>query len=106
MTAVDVESASVRVSWQTVEDADKYIITFSQASDNDQQGLCSASHTPSVTVTSSPASIDVGRDVESTNESMLKAYTTYFITMASVSDVLGRGDDSERTPHTTIQTSK
>ena len=107
MTVVDVEPASVRVSWQTVEDADRYIISFSQATrDDDQQGLCSTSHTPSVPVTTSPASIDVGQDVDSTTENMLKAYTTYFITVASVSDVLGRGEDSEPSPHTTIQTSK
>ena len=106
MTVVDVEPASVTVSWETVEDADRYIISFSQARDDDQQGLCSTSHTPSVPVTTSPASIDVGQDVDSTNENMLKAYTTYFITVASVSDVLGRGEDSEPSPHTTIQKSK
>ena len=106
MTVVDVEPASVTVSWQTVEDADRYIVSFSQARDDDQQGLCSTSHTPSVTVTTSPASIDVGQDVESTNENMLKAYTTYFITVASFSDVLGRGEDSEPSPHTTVQTSE
>ena len=105
VTVVDVEPASVRVSWQTVEDADRYIVTFSQTRDDDQQGLCSTSHTPSVTVTTSPASIDVGQTVDST-ENMLKAYTTYFITVASVSDVLGRGEDSEPSPHTTIQKSK
>ena len=102
---VDVEPVSVTVSWQTVEDADRYIVTFSQATGNDQQGLCSTSHTASVTVTTSPASIDVGQDVESATTDMLKAYTTYFITVASVSDVLGRGGDSEPSPHTTIQTS-
>ena len=106
MTVVDVEPASVRVSWQTVEDADRYIVTFSQARNDDQQGLCSTSHTPSVTVTNSAASIDVGQTVDSTTENMLKAYTTYFITVASVSDVLGRGEDSETSPHTTIQTSE
>ena len=107
MTVVDVEPASVRVSWQTVEDADRYTVSFSQVErDEGQQGLCSITHTPSVTVTTSPASIDVGQDVESTTENMLKAYTTYFITVASISDVLGRGEDSEPSQHTTIQTSK
>ena len=104
MTVVDVEPASVTVSWQTVEDADRYIVTLSQATGNDQQGLCSATHTASVTVTNSPASIDVGQDVESATRDMLRAYTTYFITVASVSDVLGRGEDSEPAEYTTIQT--
>ena len=107
VTVVDVEPASVRVSWQTVEDADRYIVSFSQAKRYEgQRGLCSTSHTPSVTVTTSPASIDVGQTVDSTTENMLKAYTTYFITVASVSDVLGRGEDSEPSQHTTSQTSK
>ena len=103
---VDVEPASVRVSWKTVEDADRYIVTFRQVTGNNQQGLCSASHTASVTVTISSTSIAVGQYVEPTNENMLRAYTTYFITVASVSDVLGRGEDSEPSPHTTIQTSE
>ena len=105
MTVVDVEPVSVRVSWRAVDDADKYIVTFSQARDDDQQGLCSTSHTPSVTATTSPASIDVGQTVDSTTENVLKAYTTYFITVASVSEVSGRGEDSEPSQHTTIQTS-
>ena len=105
MAVVDVEPVSVRVSWLAVDDADKYIVTFSQSRDNDQQGLCSTSYTPSVTATTSPASIDVGQTVDSTTENVLKAYTTYFITVASVSDVSGRGEDSEPFQHTTIQTS-
>ena len=106
MRVVDVEPASVRVSWQTVEDADRYIVTFSQTRDDDQQGLCSTSHTPSVTVEDSPASIDVGQTVDSTTENMLKAYTTYFITVVAVSETGFNSGDSDTVQHTTTQIGK
>ena len=106
MRVVDVEPASVTVSWQIVEDADRYIISFSQARDDDQQGLCSTSHTPSVPVTTSPASIDVGQTVDSTTENMLKAYTTYFITVVAVSGTGFNSGDSDTVQHTTTQIGK
>ena len=102
----DVEPASVRVSWQSVENADNYTVTFTQAMGDDQEGLCSAlSHTASVSVTTTSATIAVGLDVGSSARDMLRAYTTYFITVVAVSDTLGNIDESG-TEHTTVQTSK
>ena len=99
----DVELASVRVSWQSVENADSYTVTFTQAMGDDQEGLCSgSSHTASVSVTTTSATIAVGLDVESATD-MLRAYTTYSITVASVSEVLGTGRGSDPVEHTTIQ---
>ncbi|CAI8036863.1 hypothetical protein GBAR_LOCUS20653, partial [Geodia barretti] len=37
---VAAEPASVRVSWDGVEDADRYTVTFSQVDGQYQQGLC------------------------------------------------------------------
>ena len=103
MVVDDVEPASVRVSWQSVENADTYTVTFTQAMGVDQEGLCRmASHTASVSVTTTSATIAVGLDVESATD-MLRAYTAYFITVVSVSEVLGTGTGSERVEHTTIQ---
>ena len=101
MTAV--EPASVRVSWQSVENADSYTVTFTQATGGDQEGLCSGSHTASVSVTTTSATIAVGLDVGDDVTDMLRAYTTYFITVVAVSEVLGTGRVSERVEHTTIQ---
>ena len=101
-----VEPASVRVSWQSVENADSYTVTFTQATGDDQEGLCSDSHTASVPVTTTSATIAVGLDVGSDVRDMLRAYTTYSITVVAVSDILGTSDDSSETEHTTVQTSK
>ena len=101
----DVEPVSVRVSWQSVENADSYTVTFTYALGGDQQGLCPLSiHTGSVSSTSTSATIAVGLDVVLATD-MLRAYNTYFITVASVSEVLGTGRASGRVEHTTIQTS-
>ena len=35
-----VDDISVRVSWQTVDDADRYTVTFTKTTGNSQQGLC------------------------------------------------------------------
>ena len=88
----DVGSTSVTVSWQAVEDADRFTVTFTQTMGNDQRGLCtSASHTASVSVaTTTSASIAVGQDVEIGDDDMLRAYTTYSIT------VVAESDESER----------
>ena len=106
MRVVDVETVSVTVSWKTVEDAVRYIVSFSQATGNNQQGLCSTSQTPSVTIMTSPASIDVGQTVDSTTQNMLKAYTTYFITVVAVSETGFNSGDSDTVKHTTIQIGK
>ena len=45
------ETGSVRVSWEAVENADYYTVSFSQAVGDDQEGLCrDDSHSASVTV--------------------------------------------------------
>ena len=106
MRVVNVEPVSVTVSWQTVEDADRYIVSFSQATGNNQQGLCSTSQTPSVTIMTSPASIDIGQTVDPTNENMLIAYTTYFISVVAVSETGFNSGDSDSVKHTTIQIGK
>ena len=49
----DVKSTSVRVSWQAVDDADRYTVTLSQTMGDDQLGLRpDASHIVSVTASS------------------------------------------------------
>ena len=48
------ESASVRVSWQTVDDADRYIVTFSQVQGTDGLQCHSDSHNASLTVNAPP----------------------------------------------------
>ena len=77
----DVESTSVRVSWQAVENADRYTVTLSQTMGDDQLGLCREdSHT--VSVDTSSLSVVVGQ----TDDDMLRAYTTYSITVVAESD--------------------
>ena len=47
--------------------------------------------------------IAVGLGVGSSVRDMLRAYTTYFITVVAVSDILGTGRGSDPVEHTTIQ---
>ena len=104
----DVGSTSVTVSWQAVEDADRYTVTFTQTMGDDQLGLCtSAAHTASVSVDTTSASIAVGQDVEIGDDDMLRAYTTYSITVVAESDVSGRISSEGSVPVTvtTAQTS-
>ena len=109
MTVSDEGSTSVTVSWQTVEDADRYTVTFTQTMGNDQRGLCpSSSHTASVSVDTTSASITVGQDVDIGDDDMLRAYTTYSITVVAESDVSGRISSEGSVPVTvtTAQTSR
>ena len=102
-------SASVRVSWQTVVDADRYIVTFSQVQGTDQQGLCPTdSHVASLIADSlsTTVSVAVGGDVESTVTDMLRAYTTYDVTVKAVSDRRGTSQPSETRRILTPQTSE
>ena len=104
----DVGSTSVTVSWQAVEDADRYTAIFTQTRGSDQLGLCtSAAHTVSVSVATTSASIAVGQDVEIGDDDMLRAYTTYSITVVAESDVSGRISSEGSVPVTvtTAQTS-
>ncbi|CAI7990417.1 Receptor-type tyrosine-protein phosphatase F [Geodia barretti] len=99
------ESTSVRVSWEAVEDADYYTVSFSAAVGDDQEGLCrDDSHSANVTVVDVPtASITVGEDVGSNDTSSLRAYTTYSVTVVAFSDKWGKTVGSEATRLTTLQ---
>ena len=97
----DVGSTSVTVSWQAVEDADRYTVTFTQTMGDDQLGLCtSAAHTASVSVDTTSASITVGQDVEIGDDDMLRAYTTYSITVVAESDESDRINSQDSVPVT------
>ena len=104
----DVGSTSVTVSWQAVEDADRYTVTFTQTRGNAQLGLCLGSaHTASVSVATTSASITVGQDVEIGDDDMLRAYITYSITVVAESDESERINSEGSVPVTvtTAQTS-
>ena len=95
--AVNVGTTSVSVSWDAVNDADRYTVTFTRATGTAQQGTCTGStHTASVTVNapSTTASINIGENVESVDD-MLRAYSTYFIIVVASNDG-GNSDDSEQ----------
>ena len=94
----EVQPHSIRVSWQAVEGADTYTVTFTQIVGD--QGLCSTSHSVSVSTEDPSLSVVVGED------DMLRAFTTYSITVAAVSDVSGSSEDSQPTTATTTQTSR
>ena len=97
---------SVRVSWQAVEDADRYTVTFTKAKERFQEGPCKDdSHTAALSVDVPNTNISVGQDVEGSVTTMLRAYTTYFITVVAESDVLGTSDDCNHIILTTPQIS-
>ena len=97
-------SETVRVSWQAVEDVDNYTVSFSAAVGDGQEGLCTDDyHSASVTVNVSTASIDVGEDVDSNETSLLRAYTTYSVTVVAFSNVWGTAEGKQN--FTTLQTS-
>ena len=103
------ETASVRVSWGAVADADRYTVTFSQVQGTGQQGPCpSDPHTATLTVSapSTTASIAVAGGLESAVTDMLRAYTTYEVTVRVVSDVRGSSTASEGKRVLTTQTSE
>ena len=96
----EVQPHSVRVSWQAVEEADTYTVNFTQTMGTEQQGLCTtASHSGSVSTEGSSLSVVVGE------ADILRAFTTYSITVAAVSAVLGSSQDSQPVTVTTAQTS-
>ena len=102
------KTTSLSVSWDAVNNADRYTVTFTRATGDEQQGTCiEATHTASVTVDapSTTASIDIGQDVESSVTNMLRAYSTYFITVVAENDVNGSSKKSIRKIITTMQTS-
>ena len=96
----EVQPHSVRVSWQAVEGADTYTVTFTQTTGEQQLGLCSASHSGSVETVNGLTVVIMGE-----GDDMLRAFTTYSITVAAVSAVLGSSEDSQPVTVTTAQTS-
>ena len=96
----DIQSHSVQVSWEAVEDAEMYGVTFAQTMGDSQLGLCSESHM--ISVDTSSLRIVVGQ----TANDMLRAHTTYFITVVARSDVWGSSGESEPITITTHQTSE
>ena len=94
----EVQPHSVRVSWQAVEGADTYTVTFTQTMGNEQLGLCSDSHSVSVSTEAPSLSVVVGED------DMLQEFTTYSITVVAVSDVVGSSEESQPMTVTTVQT--
>ena len=105
-----VDDISVTVSWQTVDDADRYTVTFTKTrTTSTQQGVCiPAEHVVSVSVDahSTSTSIGVGQMLEREDTAMLRAYTTYSITVVAVNNVTGSSGDSVAITVTTTQTSK
>ena len=103
-----VDDTSVTVSWGTVDDADRYTVTFTTTQGNSQQGLCIFDiHRARVSVdaSSTSASIGVGQMLAADDTTMLRVYTTYSITVVAESDVTGSSEDSEPVTITTTQTS-
>ena len=101
-----VDDTSVTVSWGAVSDADRYTVTFRQASGADQLGLCIGAHRVSVDATSTSASVGVGQMLAQDDRTMLRAYTTYRITVVAVSNAKGNSENSELINVTTAQTSE
>ena len=97
----EVQPHSVRVSWQAVEGADTYTVTFTQTMGDQQLGLCSDSHSVSVSTEGPSLSVVVGESDE-----ILRAFTTYSITVTAVCAVLGSSEDSQPVTVTTVQTSR
>ena len=96
----EVQPDSVRVSWQAVEGADTYTVTFTQTMGDQQLGLCTKS-SHSVSVETSNKNIDIAGEGD---DDMLRAFTTYSITVTAVS-VSGNSMDSQPVTFTTEQTS-
>ena len=85
-------------------------VTFTKTrTTSTQQGLCIPDgHVVSVSVDapSTSASIGVGQMLAGDDITMLRAYTTYSITVVAESDVRGSSEGSEPITITTAQTSK
>ena len=100
-----VDDTSVTVSWQTVDDAVRYTVTFIKTM---EPGLCRMdTHISSISVDApiTSISIDVGQKLDVNDTTMLRAYTTYSITVVAESDVTGSSEKSEPITVTTNQTS-
>ena len=81
------DDTSVTVSWGAVDGADSYTVTFTKTRGAAQEGLCiDPRHVVSVSVDapSISASIGVGEMLAGDDTTMLRAYTTYSITVVAV----------------------
>ena len=102
-----LEPLSLVVSWKAVEDADRYIVTFTKTNGNSQDGLCKGTvHTATLSVDELNATIAVGDDVKRNITSMLRAYTTYAIIVVAENDELGSSKGSKHVEITTGEISK
>ena len=97
MYVTETQPTSVQLSWQGVEGVNRYCVILTQTMGGN---LCSDSHT--ISVNTSSQSVVVGQ----TNQKMLRAYTTYSITVVAMSDVWSGGGESEPITITTNQTSE
>ena len=89
---------SVRVSWQAVEDADRYNVTLSKTLLYPyQRGVCyQGSHV--VSVVTSRLSVVVGQ----TAEDMLRPFTTYSVTVVAENNTSGSSEPSDPVTFTTL----
>lgn len=94
---------TVQVSWQAVQDAERYIVTFTHLQSS---GYCSDSHNISIDVGTLSTSIGIEQNTVDSASMMLRAYTTYSITVASVSNETGSSVQSESVEFTTMQTGR
>ena len=105
---------TVTVSWEPVENAERYRVTFSHLKGDEQQGPCGKStHRASLRVNSIQGqggrvagTIPVGTNVEMRVTNMLRAFATYSVVVEAESDALGTGAQSETLVFTTAQTGK
>ena len=95
-------TTSVRVSWQAVEDADRYNVTLSKTQGTiEQRGPCYGdSHT--VSVVTSGLRVVVGK----TAEDMLRPFTTYSVIVVAENDTSGSSEPSDPIRFTTKKTSE
>ena len=100
VSVTEVQPHSVRVSWQAVQGAHTYTVRLTETMGEQQMGLCSsASNSVSVSTEGFSLSVVVGE-----GDDMLRAFTTYSITVVAVSAVLGSSEGSQPVTVTTAQT--
>ena len=95
-------TTKVRVSWQEVEDADRYNVTLSKTLFYPyQRGVCyQGSHI--VSVVTSRLRVVVGK----TAEDMLRPFTTYSVTVVAENNTSGSSEPSDPVTFTTLRTSE
>ena len=96
---VNIQSTAVTVSWQEVKGAERYGVILTQMMGDKQLGLCSDSHI--VSLDTSNLSVFIGQ----TNDTMLRAYTTYAVTVTAMNHSWSISGGSEPVIFTTDQKS-